>query len=209
MTPINFCALILTHGRPERVTTYDTLRESGYTGEIRIVVDDLDDTLPAYLGKYGDEVRVFDKAAVARRVDSADNTGDWRTILYARNAAFDIARAEGFTHFIQLDDDYRAFVWRFDETFSYLREWVVCRQLDAVFFRLVEFLDRSGAATVAVAQGGDFIGGEVGSPNAKAVKLTRKTMNTFVCSTARPVEFVGRINEDVNTYVARGGVGEL
>jgi hypothetical protein len=39
--------------------------------------------------------------------------------------------------------------------------------------------------------------------------LRRKAMNTFFCCTERPFKFVGRINEDVNTYTnlaSRGGL---
>ena len=34
-------------------------------------------------------------------------------------------------------------------------------------------------------------------------------MNSFVCDTAKPFLFRGRINEDVNTYVSLGGTGDL
>lgn len=40
-------------------------------------------------------------------------------------------------------------------------------------------------------------------------KKKRKAMNTFFCSVDRPFQFVGRINEDVNTYVSLGAVGEI
>ncbi|MEW3551668.1 hypothetical protein MZV21_26770 [Escherichia coli] len=36
----DFCAFILTHGRPDKVLTYRTLRRAGYTGKIFIVVDE-------------------------------------------------------------------------------------------------------------------------------------------------------------------------
>ena len=34
-------------------------------------------------------------------------------------------------------------------------------------------------------------------------------MNFFICSTDRPFNFIGRINEDVNTYVSLGSKGDL
>ena len=34
-------------------------------------------------------------------------------------------------------------------------------------------------------------------------------MNSFICCVDRPFTFVGRINEDVNTYVRRGYEGDL
>lgn len=63
-----------------------------------------------------------------------------------------------------------------------------------------------GTHVVAMAQGGDYIGGA----NARyRAGLARKAMNTLLMRTDRPVSFVGRINEDVNAYVVNGSRGEL
>ena len=66
----NFVAFILTHGRPDRVLTYDKLRKHGYTGKIYIVCDDEDKTLPEYRKRFGD-VLVFSKAEIAKTFDEA------------------------------------------------------------------------------------------------------------------------------------------
>lgn len=34
-------------------------------------------------------------------------------------------------------------------------------------------------------------------------------MNSFICSVDRPFTFIGRINEDVNTYTRKGSTGDL
>ena len=39
--------------------------------------------------------------------------------------------------------------------------------------------------------------------------MRRKAMNTFISRVGRPIRFVGRLNEDVNTYVWRGSQGEM
>ena len=74
-----------------------------------------------------------------------------------------------------------------------------------------EFYIVSGAKTITMSQGGDFIGGE-GSKVAKLHregKFSRKVMNSFFCSTDRPFKFMGRINEDVNLYTENGIRGSL
>lgn len=76
----------------------------------------------------------------------------------------------------------------------------------AVVDELRQFLDTTGAAIVAMAQGGDFIGG---SNTRWRVGLVRKAMNTMLIDTRRPVEFIGRINEDVCAYVVHGSRGRL
>jgi hypothetical protein len=204
--PDNFAAFILTHGRPDSVVTYKALRKAGYTGRIFIVVDDTDKLIPEYKARYGKDVIVFDKEAIAQTFDGADNFTDRRVIVYARNAAFEIAKELGIKYFIQLDDDYTAFNFKFD-TSGHFGEWPI-KNLDGVFEALLNYYKKIPALTIAMAQNGDFIGGGK-SGTAQKVGTKRKAMNTFICSTDRPFKFVGRINEDVNTYVNLGGRGEL
>lgn len=83
----DFVALILTHGRADRVITYDSLKKSGYTGRIVLVIDNEDESAPDYIAKFGKEnVVIFDKAAIAETFDEGV-PGDRRTIVYAEMPA--------------------------------------------------------------------------------------------------------------------------
>ena len=84
----DFAAFILTHGRADRVDTYKTLRNCGYTGKVYIVIDDEDKTADEYRKRYGDMVLQFGKAEIAKTFDEGDNFNDRRAIIYARNACF-------------------------------------------------------------------------------------------------------------------------
>lgn len=205
--PGDFCAFILTHRRPDRVLTYKTLRSAGYTGPIRLLVDDEDETLLEYRNRYGEEVVVFSKAEASRLFDVCDNFAGRRGVVYARNACFDVAESLGFREFVQLDDDYTKFEFRFDSRLNYTWDKVQ-RRLDDVFAALVQFRRESGAACVAVAQCGDFVGGSESS-KAKSVQCWRKIMNVMFCGTDSRFRFPGRINEDVNAYVSEAVSGGL
>ena len=154
-----FVAFILTHGRPDRVLTYEKLRKHGYTGKIYIVCDDEDKTLPEYRKRFGD-VLVFSKSEIAKTFDEGDNFGDRRAIIYARNACFELARQIGATHFIELDDDYTYFKFRFDAQLRWHGADV--QDLDAVFDMLLDYFNSAPMLTLAIGQGGDYIGGEKG-----------------------------------------------
>lgn len=202
-----FAAFILTHGRPERVVTYATLRRAGYTGRIVLIVDDEDTAVSDYIAKYPGEVEVFSKSEIAKEFDSADNFTDRRAIVYARNAAFKIAEDLGIEAFIQLDDDYGEFQYRWGDGEHYNR-FATVKNLDRVFASAVQFLEKSPVLSVAFAQTGDYIGG-AGSNIAHSVLRRRKAMNSFVCLTKRRFYFHGRINEDVNTYTHGGSKGQI
>ncbi len=199
----DFCAFILTHGRPDKVLTYRTLRRAGYTGKIFIVVDDEDKTRHQYMAEFGEQVLVFSKADIASRFDEADNFCDRRSIFYARNACFDQAKLVGCKYFIQLDDDYHEFQFRVDR--NYDQAYFPIRKLDAILSEMLAYYESIPALSIAMSQGGDFLGDNGG--HASWVK--RKAMNSFICSVDRPFSFMGRINEDVNTYTNLGRCGEL
>lgn len=202
MMKYNFAAFILTHGRPEKVYTFKTLRSHGYTGKIYIVIDDEDAAENEYRKKFGDEVVQFSKDEIGKTFDLGDNFVDKRgVIIYARNACFELAKELGIEYFIELDDDYTNFSFRFDAEWKFKAKTI--KNLDRIFEIMVDFYVKCGdrCKTIAMAQGGDFVGGGNGTFG-KEVALKRKAMNTFICSINRPFKFVGRINEDVNTYTS-------
>lgn len=202
----DFCVFILSHGRPNNVTTYTSLRNAGYTGQIFLIVDNEDATVNEYKRIFGkDNVVVFDKAKAAQTVDSAYNSDNRKAIVYARNATFDIAREKGFRYFLETDDDYTGWYYLFDEDKKFRS--LTISNLDSVFEAVLKFYKSIPAVTIAFAQGGDFIGGAENS-HAK-IMLLRKAMNTFFCCVDRPVNWRGLLNEDVSTYVLSGSRGVL
>lgn len=203
----DFCIFILTHGRPDRVVTLSALRRCGYTGPWFLICDNEDKQLGKYQEQYGDRVIVFDKKAVADRIDEGDNFGDRRAIIYARNAAFDIARERGFRYFMQLDDDYSQFQYRIDYEEKYRYKQIM--NLNRVLKIMLKFYKSIPALSLCMAQGGDFLGGINNASLRDGCVPKRKAMNTFLCSTDRPFPFFGRINEDVNTYAGLGARGGL
>ena len=202
----DFAVFILSHGRADRVLTLEALRKHGYTGKCYIIADNEDDTLPEYKERFGDKLIVFDKALKAKECDTCDNLPERNIVLFARNSCHEIAKNLGLTYFLELDDDYVCFRSRYLDESGVLRT-VYVNDFDAIVDAMLEFLDTSGAYSVAFAQTGDFIGGS-GSKVFRE-RLTRKVMNSFFCRTDMPFEFMGRINEDVNMYVTLGSRGQL
>lgn len=202
----NFGVLILSHGRPTEVYTHDSLMRSTYSGPWRIVVDDEDPDADEYRERFGaEQVVEFSKAEVAPEVDVGDSIQDRRGVVFARNAAFKIARELGWEYFVEFDDDYDTFRYRFIGDDGFFRSTLIRRMDDAIEATL-EFLDATGAACVAWSQGGDHMGG-LGGNLRKG--FLRKAMNSMFFRTDRPVRFVGRVNEDVSAYVLAGGRGDL
>jgi len=208
-TQSDFAIFILTHGRPTNVKTMATLKDAGYTGRLYLVVDDEDKTLDKYIANFGkDRVVVFNKKEMADQVDEGNNFDERRTITHARNACFKIAKDLGIKYFMELDDDYISFEYRYVSRCGEKLKVHYVSNLDAVLGLYLEFYKATGFSSMAFAQGGDFIGG-VENKYATKKPLIRKCMNSFICSTERPFQFIGAMNEDVNTYVTLGSRGVL
>jgi hypothetical protein len=207
----DFCAFILTHGRPNKVITYQTLRSHGYTGKVFIVIDDEDETGEEYKRIFGDNVLVFSKDEVGEYTDKFDNFADRRAVVWARNACWDLAKQMGYRYFIQLDDDYHS--WRHRRrgrghqnsisTAVEYHSWKI-KHLDMVFDALVRLVETTPIKTIALSQGGDHQ-----QRGGMLKRFRRKAMNSFVCATDKPFLFRGRFNDDVNTYVSLGRTGDL
>lgn len=201
----NFAVFILSHGRADRVFTVKSLLKAGYTGKYYIIIDDEDDQAEDYCQKYGDKVIIFSKKEATAYVDTGDNLPERNVVIYARNSCWRIAKQLNLDYFLVLDDDYTAFDFRVVDG-RHLRAKHIT-DMDRLCKAMIDFLEVSGALTVAMAQAGDFIGGVNNKNYHKG--LLRKAMNSFFCKTDRPFQFLGRINEDTTAYAVLGRQGKL
>jgi len=194
----DFAVFILTHGRADSVFTYKTLKKCGYTGLVYFIVDNEDKMIDQYIKNFGEEyVKIFDKKMMADSIDEGNNFDNRKVIIHARNACFHIAKDLGIKNFVQLDDDYYYFGYRYETGAK------IIKNLDRVFEIVLNFYKNTPITSIAFSQGGDHIGGFSG------IKLKRKCMNSFFCSTDRYFQFIGSINEDVNTYTTLGSRGHV
>jgi hypothetical protein len=200
-----YCIFIISYGRPENVKTYDTLIKQGCTANIYIICSSDDNQLDKYHEYYPNKVIVFDKEKY-NHIDTMDNFNNKKIAIFARAACFDIAEKLKYKYFFQFDDDYSIFLHKFDTNLKFVSKKIL--NLDHTFELLLQFYKKTPAYAIAIAQGGDFIGGK-NSMLGSTIYLKRKCMNTFLLSTERRFDFIGSMNADVNTYVKNGIQGKL
>ena len=180
------------------------MKKSNYDGKTYIICDNEDEQIEEYK-KLGKEVIIFDKLEEMKYTDTEDNFKDHRLVVYARNKCHDIAKQLGLEYFLVLDDDYSEICFRYVDGKKLRAK--NCDNANKLFDAMLDFLDISGALTVAMSQAGDFIGG---AENGKIEKgIDRKAMNSFFCKTDRPFKYYGSTNEDVNSYIINGMKGNL
>lgn len=198
---------VISHGRAtyDRLRTLNAFDRCGYTGEYWIVIDDEDQQADLYKQKYGEKVIQFSKKKY-EHVDTCDLIPLHTGTLYVRNALHDIATEMGYDYYAVFDDDYVSFRAIFPHD-SYLRH-APMKCFDRFVQAMYDFMDESKLDCVAFAQIGDFVGG-LNSGNINNKEVRRKVMNTFFCSTKRPLNWKGRTNEDVSEYVVGGMQGRI
>jgi hypothetical protein len=194
------------------MATCSLLERYGYDGPLFILLDEDDKTRDEYHARYGDKVIVIKTPSAQSNLDSFDNFGK-HAVLHGRNVCFDIAESLGYKYFLQLDDDYTGFGFRFPEPElknvhgGIKWSWVMTRKtLNEVIRATIRLFIKTGASSIAYSQGGDWMSASSGS---SASFSFRKCMNSFFCSTSRRFNFIGRANEDVNTYTLLGSRGLL
>lgn len=202
----DFGILIISHGRADNVETINTLKRCNYTGKWYIVIDDEDQQQDEYIKNFGkDHIIIFSKEKAKDKFDIMDNFTGRGVPTFARNMLNDIAKELKLKYYLELEDDYFCFSQRF-ETKGQLRTKYVT-QFDLLIDPYIEFLELSGAVCVCFCQIGDLLGGIHSTVFRK--KLTRKAMNAFFCKVDRPFEYLGRFNDDVNSYIQWGKTGTL
>jgi hypothetical protein len=205
--PDDFCIFILSHGRPDNIWTLKTLKKGNYTGKLYIVIDNEDKTAERYYENFGrDKVIMFDKKAEADDCDEGNNFDERRTITHARNATFKIAKQLGIKYFMHLDDDFKQMAYKVID--KGIAKQKPIKDLNRLFANLLDYYKSIDAASIAIAQGGDYFGFSSTS-NRPYTFSKRKCMNSFICSVDRPFKFIGAMNEDVNTYTTLGSRGVL
>ena len=134
----DFAVFILSHGRANNIKTIQALEKGNYTGDYYIIIDNEDKSSEEYYKLYGNKVIMFDKLEISKKFDTADTFTDRRTIVYARNACFEIAEKLGIKYFLELDDDYSTFEYRKikNNTLAHIN----CKQLDKLFDLMIDFL---------------------------------------------------------------------
>lgn len=194
---------IVSHGRPDRVFTYATLLEYGIDkNNIAIVVDDSDLNVKDYKSKFA-EVYVMQNNKIT--LDAMDNIGDKNSVIYKRKFCYQLAEKLGYRYFLVLDDDYTGFysMFKTGNFVSFDSGYKLKNKLDDVICYYFSLLDlNKNIKTIAMGQGGDFY--------CKSFSLfPRKVMNSWFCDTQKKIEFKGRFNDDVNTYLINNKIGNI
>lgn len=196
-----FAYFILSHERANKVLTYRTLtRDVKVEYPIYIIIDNEDSQKELYYKNYPN-ILEFDKKAIAKQTDTGDLIEDRNSVIFARNTCFDFANKLGLDYFLELDDDYTDFVFRYEDGDSLLSYYLTYVTFERAVDYTIDFLEKSDADCVAWAQSGDLIGGKYSYMWRH--KIRRKIMNSFFCRVDRPFKFLSRMNDDVTTYVVK------
>ena len=199
-----FAIFILTNGRPNNQHTLEFLKKS-FNGDVFLLCDNEDSTLKEYQKNYGKNVVVFDKNEWVLKSDPMDNFQSKKSVLYARNAVFEIAKDMGYDYFAMVDDDITQLSFRYEKDGKLVGKPV--HNFDRVISNALDFMD--GTKTDFFSFGTDkiYIGGSSNSQFKK--KIIDKVYNFIICRTGCKHFYKGIMNEDEIHNILSMSVGTL
>lgn len=153
-----FGVFIPTHGRADSQVTMNMLLDSGFTGDIWLVCDNLDESLDEYISRYGDRVLVFDKREWALKSDRITNQMELGTVLYARNYIQEVAYQMGYEVIGVFDDDLESFSVRFERDNS-LHGVPIEDSMDELINMVGRYMLDARVSAMALAHNGGYFGG--------------------------------------------------
>lgn len=190
----DFAVFILTHGRAKQQKTLNTLQKCGYTGRLFLVIDDEDEQGKAYREMYGDQVVVFSKKKIEKFFDTMTNRKEYRSVVYARNAVYAIARERNIRFAFTADDDITSLQFRVVRD-NKLKGFNIYDS-DALFESMSSYMDNAGLAILGFSQAGAYVGGM----NSGKYKdgCQRMVSQAMLFDTEHPVMARGIFNEDLH-----------
>lgn len=203
----DFAIFILTHGRPHNQRTVEALNESGYTGKVYLVLDDLDDTREEYCKLYNN-VLVFNKYEYVSNTDTGLTKPYINFAVFARNAIEDFAKKLGYKYFGMFDDDIHRFRHRIICKDQLLSEVVV--DLDSVIDLYLEFMEDCNLACTSFGVSTQFIGGlkrlNQCSPDNNSLRLC---YNAYIRNVMFDVKWKTNLCEDRITSIYYNTIGQV
>lgn len=153
----DLAVFILTHGRANEQKTLETLSKSGYSGKVYLVIDDEDAQKELYEQLYGEQILIFSKREIEPRCDTFTNQEEWRTVMYARNKTYELARDLGLRYVLVCDDDITRFTFRYEDGGS-LRGASIT-DFDSLLDKMADCMEAGHISIFGFSQSGAFFGG--------------------------------------------------
>lgn len=195
---------IITHQRADKQLTLKMLKQSGYSGKVYLVVDDMDCQLQEYRKRYGDNILIFSKKKYAEKVDTHINKFRTCSAVFARNACIDMAKEMGLSFYFVCDDDIRCIYVKDGRTGK--METHKIADIERVLSKLVEFMENTRVHAVAFADNSAYIGGA----NQHVRNGVKYVLTKFVlCRTDDPVIYQSIMWEDQASCYRDLGVGKI
>lgn len=199
-----FAIFILTNGRPNHQYTLEFLRKS-FKGDVFLICDNEDKTLKEYQKNYGEQVIVFDKNEWVSKSDPMDNFKSKNSVLYARNAVFEIAKNMGYEYFVMVDDDVTGLSFRYEKDGKLVGKPV--KDFSKVSSVILETMDNTGTDFFSFGMDKIYIGGLANNQYQK--KIIDKVYCFIFCRTEQQHFYKGIMNEDEIHNVLSMSVGTL
>lgn len=205
----NFAIFITTHERSQCQLSLSTLRNSGYTGQIYLIIDNEDRQINNYQ-KYINEntsILIFDKKKIASNADcfvSFNLNNIPKAVLFARISVEEFAKELKLKYFIVMDDDIKKLSYRICNKDDKLSE-ITMFNFDKVCKIYCEYLEDAKIAMLGCGNETSYFGGI----KCFESDCQRRCFNMFFRNTSINFSWTSAMNEDYISSICNGKAGKI
>lgn len=194
----NIGYFILSHGRPDKVLTYDVVRDLLPKEHLYIVIDDQDKTGDEYRSNY-DNVITFCKADRLKLVDTCDTNKNPKNALCVRSFIIDEAIRLGYDYAFMLDDDITNFKYRYVNEAGTFKSDKITNLVD-IIDELAEFAECSSSINLLSFSHSSFYAGGKDGMYSRGLDIVFSQAMLFKLSSFKSAYFRG-LEEDFNITI--------
>lgn len=200
----NFAILIKSHKRANSLLTYETLKNTGYIGDVYIIVDDEDNQLAEYKKKYKKNIKVFNKDEMLKYADTIDNLKNKNNALLPAIYANILANELGLEYYMLIDDDISSIRERYEENGKLKGRDI--KDINKIISLFINYMEKANISVLSFGNEGGYIGGANGKFKNG---IGRNNNQNFIIKTKDNISFLGTRNEDFNMVAHYSKLGKL
>lgn len=201
-----FCVFILSHQNVNECKTLEMLKKYNYTGDWKIVIDDLDDQKEKYKERYKDHLVIFDKLAYLNSFDTAFSP-KWDAMAsptYARMFLQDYVDKNKIENYCIMDDDIRRLNLVQPQKGKLKKKEF--ENIDEILDNIVNYIDSTKIYCLGFSSPMTYIGGKY---DVDKILNKRRVSNIFILNSNRNLIWKTIFYEDCNTCLTNGNLGKL
>lgn len=192
----DFAVFITSYKRANNITTINSLKKSGYTGDWYVIIEDNDPEIELYKKNVPkDKLLIYNKKEQAKYYDSCDNFHILDVHTNSISVVPYFVKLLGYKYYYMAEDDFEGFYYK--KLNGKKVEYKLILNIDEIFNMCIDFLNCSDKIVSISFKHINTINSITSSEYFDNSTFSYYGYNGFILDVDKPVKFNGTVCEDV------------